>query len=69
MFKMHKYILIMRYDFAFFKNCTFKLKFNVEKCKKMTISNLSNETNFDYILNGSILPNCGHVRASSLIKN
>ena len=39
-----------------------RLPLNVEKCKKMTISNLSNETNFDYILNGSILPNCGHVR-------
>ena len=33
----------------------------------MYVSNLSNETNFDYILNGSILSNCGHVRDLSII--
>ena len=38
------------------------LPLNVKKCRKMTISTLKNEINFNYILNGAVLPDCESVR-------
>lgn len=43
------------------------LPLNVSKCKKMTISNISNEINYNYLLNGLLLPNCDSVKDLGIV--